>query len=487
MRTASTLTTLISISTALFFLIFLNTAFSQQFDASGDGLSEIAYVAIDEDGNLDWQVRSSQSGFSTPVSGITSEFLNLGQSGDHLLIGDYSGTGQTLYGFIEDRSNQNSVRWNLRGTDGQITSVDFGNSKDVVVSGADFNQDGTSDIAVVRRVGPSVVRTSPFVAGVGQDIEVNFPKKASKKVRKNIGQVFFSPGRLGILYTNKRGKRNSRFKGVFYDFASEQRQNFSLRGRPRGGIIEVAAIQDASGSQNLLIHERLNRSTLRVSIYSFDGQRLYRTSLPGSTVLVGNFTSGASGEQFAVKNGSTVTVISPFNEGDNTTFTIGSGVVADLVNINIFTNTKRNNNNGGGNDNGGNSGGSTSLSRVCPKITGFTTGRLWKPDSDVSDARGGKPVLLLTGGNKGSRSPKRVYDRQGNVVCSGMTFKGSSIPGINKGAEHFFSGWVGGCGLTGGQMGSKARKNTGSKEVYVEWKNNTCLKVDDPDRRFGGI
>ncbi|MEZ4753938.1 MAG: hypothetical protein R3A13_06450 [Bdellovibrionota bacterium] len=120
------------------------------------------------------------------------------------------------------------------------------------------------------------------------------------------------------------------------------------------------------------------------------------------------------------------------------------------------------------------------------KIQGFSTGVLWKPDSDVNDNRGGKPVVLYQGSKKPGGNSVNVYATNGIKICN-FTFKPPSESGINGNSDHYYSGWVGGCSKTGGEIAAAARKASGSSKVYLEGKGDICYGPVDPNSRSGGI
>lgn len=127
------------------------------------------------------------------------------------------------------------------------------------------------------------------------------------------------------------------------------------------------------------------------------------------------------------------------------------------------------------------------LSKACPKGTrGFGGGMLYKPAADASDARQGKPVILFTGSSKTRSSAIKIFASNGNEICR-FTFKSSSIPGVNGGADHYFSGWTGGCGKSSSQIAAAARSATGNSNIYIEWKGGQCLGPVNPFSRTGGI
>lgn len=113
-------------------------------------------------------------------------------------------------------------------------------------------------------------------------------------------------------------------------------------------------------------------------------------------------------------------------------------------------------------------------------------GVLYKPSADASDARQGKPVVLLQGGNKNRASAIKIYATNRVEICR-FTFKPSSISGVNGGSDHYFSGWSGGCGKTGSQIAAAARSASGNSNILIEWKGGVCLGPVNPTSRVGGI
>jgi hypothetical protein len=120
---------------------------------------------------------------------------------------------------------------------------------------------------------------------------------------------------------------------------------------------------------------------------------------------------------------------------------------------------------------------SRTIKKVCPNgLRALPFGALWKPVSDVPDQRGGKPVLLLTGSNKTRTSSIQIFSRTGKLLCS--FGKKVGIPGINSGADHYYSGWGSGCGKNGRQLGTS---------VVIGWKGGQCLGPINPSSRSGRI
>ncbi|MCI5064214.1 hypothetical protein MRY87_00660 [bacterium] len=458
-------------------LLLSHTAIAQQaarFDVDSDGLSEITLLSIDSEGNVDWQLLSSSSEYSTSLSDAD----DFGTNGVGVAAADWDGDGAVEFAHVRRVSGQNKLRWTVQ-SGGDSETLNFGARNALAIAGFDIDGDG-ADAVTVQKNGRVAFILNPF-AGGSQVESFRLPRRWTRLVRGGKAEAGYytdSDGAYLVVAYRSRG-RAGRYRVGIHNFRNGSQSTVALSSVPRGRLIEVVEILGGDGEPRLLLHEQLSRSQARVRIFSLDGDLLFGDTYSGNAVIVGSYISGATGEQFAVQNGTSLQVVAPFG-GTSGTITVPSGIVADLANINQFSANAGSGGSGGGGSNPG-------LSSVCPNISDFGGGKLWKPDSDVSDNRGGKPVLLLTGGNKTSRGPRKVYDSQGNVVCSGMTFKSSSIPGVNKGADHYYAGWVGGCSLSGGQMAARARANTGSSNVWVQWKTNSCLRVGNPDERHGGI
>lgn len=115
-------------------------------------------------------------------------------------------------------------------------------------------------------------------------------------------------------------------------------------------------------------------------------------------------------------------------------------------------------------------------------ISNIGHGLLWKPRSDTTDSRLGKPALLITDEYYKSFAGDTVailgkdFNYLGDLV-----YKPSSEPGVNNDAKHYFAGWPGGINMGPRQL---YRKSGGS--IYLNM-NNTYIGPFDPRERLGGI
>ncbi|MCB0332963.1 MAG: hypothetical protein KDD55_05650, partial [Bdellovibrionales bacterium] len=156
--------------------LFMSTAASaQSLELSGDGVeSDIISVTIDDDDNLDWQYLSSDSDYATRVD--ISNGTNIGESGDNLVPGPWTGSG---YQVAYTSRNGKKVDWVV--LDGASeTSVEFGLRKDKYLIPGDFNGNGTFDAARISTPGAIRVLADPFHGG-SATYQGNFLKKHVKQ------------------------------------------------------------------------------------------------------------------------------------------------------------------------------------------------------------------------------------------------------------------------------------------------------------------
>ncbi len=458
------------------FCCFVSKAVAQSsspFNFTQDGFVDAILVNIDSEKKLDWSVLSSDSNFTSTVTLVGGE--DFGRNGDHLIPANWTSSSTPIIGYARYKKGTGVVWTVLDGESAR--SVTFGKKAAYHVSGGDYDNDGINDMAMISASGAATMRTNPF-SGTPTDVNVKFSKRHKKR-----GKAFFydpdgNGDRLALLV-----KAKNRNHLVSYDIAGK-RTRARFIGRNKKAIRDVVPIQRPNGTDAVLLFLNRSAGTMNVRIQDPDnGQILFNKNFTSDkTILVGDYLD-ASGGEFALRDDDGgLTIVNPWTDPEtSTTITNPAGVVADHINVFTFASTSS----GGGE---GSSGGGGSLGAVCPSIASFGAGRLWKPAADAEDNRRGKPALLFTGGSKSgvSSGAKNVYASNGEKICQ-LTYKASSIPGVNNGAAHFFSGWVGGCSLTAGQMASKARQAAGNTNVYVQWKGSTCLNVGDPTGRKGSI
>lgn len=129
------------------FCLFLSivvpfVASAESIDTNLDGLSELLLVDINSDQSLTWRFNSSLTGAEV------GRYDNLGVAGNDLVIANWLGSTSPTPGFVSLSGKK--VLWKIRNVDGTLSSFAFGKSKDILISGADFNGNGYSDAGVIK-------------------------------------------------------------------------------------------------------------------------------------------------------------------------------------------------------------------------------------------------------------------------------------------------------------------------------------------------
>lgn len=467
-------------------LAFANFAGAQDLDFDGDGLDEVILIQVQDTEELQWKLLLSTRGYAAQIN--THIF---GAIGDHLAPGSWTSADKNEVGVVSLQGKR--VLWKILGSDGEVRKVRFGKKNDWLIAGGDFSGDGISDIAVLNKFGRLRVLVNPFE--VPQQFDLKIPRATVKRGERPFFLRSGTVDSLALLFKEKsKGSKASLqvFQQGVNSSSSREQKRFPLPKK----VIDIIPFHIAGSDGAYLTISKRKQSRLAV-LRTADGNELWRKIFSANrTVLVGNYLE-AEGQEVGLFGNGLFYVENPITGDTKFIEGVPSGIIpADLYNVNRFDQPTFSSDVKGTDDEQivpnplpeetpGSSGG---LSDACPNGTQeLTSGALWKPSSDVSDARGGKPVLLLTGSFKnGSRSGIEIFDSEGGNLCL-LTYKTPSQSGVNKGADHYYSGWIGGCGKSAGQIASEASANTGSEQVYLAWKGGKCLGPLNPRSRAGDI
>ncbi|MCB0310435.1 MAG: hypothetical protein KDD42_04325 [Bdellovibrionales bacterium] len=438
------------------------------FDVDADGLDDVILVEA-TDSALLWSALLSSTGFSSSQS-----LGQVGSNGDHLIPATWTDSNSPQIGIISKSANSNVVTWTILNSSEQQSQVFGSKNTDLFLSG-DFDGNGQADAAKInRKTGASTIFSNLFSSSSTQST-LSFPRAAARKGHPFFVDIDGTGDNMSLIYnTRSRSKRKiklvsiglngrkviRRFRG---QLGSKTKEAFPIR-QPNG-VDAIGTVGSSSSATNLKI------------INLTGGGVVFKRKYPRGTVLVGDYLS-ADGEEVALFREGTLLIQNPFSQESLEVSNLPNSVAADELNFNSFITSSNDSNE----DNQG-----SGIASVCPKgSVGFAHTRLLKPSSDVSDNRGGKPAVLLTGSSKSGASAMEVYDTKGNTICR-FTFKDSSVPGVNSNADHYFSGHSGGCSKTASQIKAQAQQNTGSSSVYFSWKGGQCLGPADPTTRQGSI
>ncbi|MDC0357178.1 hypothetical protein OAO01_00050 [Oligoflexia bacterium] len=464
-----------------FLLLGSTVVFAADFNVDADGKSDLIIVKVLSDQTLNWSCQSSGSSFSDNL-----QLTVLGESGDHLIPAHWTTSDTAEVGIISLNQKQKVV-WKIEQVTGKTKKITFGKKGDVLVSGGDYNGNGLSGAAKISATGEALIFADPFAGG--SKSKISFDKKYVKK-----GKVLFfsrsgSHDDLGIAHSKRVAKKSYKTTLVAKDIYGAETE-VRLK-RLKNKIKEALPVAGADGIDNIAVVYSADKK-LAVEVYNLSGKRLHRKLVArGSTIVVGNFLDKA-GEEIGVYKKKKLTAYNPLGGKSSKFAALPNGIAADHINVNSFGKSSPTNTGGGGSGGGGSTTAPApgSLTAACPNgIKAVSSGFLWKDDADhkLGPPRAGKPVLLFQNDKPGFSSVE-IIASNGDPVCSaGHKAPSSGHEGVNCNSAHYYVGWSGGCGKSGGEIAKAAKAAAGKTSVYVKIKGGRCIGPINPDTRNGGI
>jgi hypothetical protein len=426
-------------------------------DFDNDGISDLTRIEVQDDQSLLWKaVRSSDS---TEVTLGT-----LGQEGDHLIMGQWLPLA-TQIGVVSEASSDDSLVWKILDGSGGVIERVFGKKGDLAVSGADFNGNGVGDAAVARLVNKRVQVEVAFDLFVEQEsVTQTFQfGKAGDRVffmRLDASGVDW----FGVVGKDKRNRADARMKNL----VTQQTQRFrsfpvmAVRGkRPR-----PFAVRQDDGT-DAVAFETVRGSATALTVFTPQGTRLASTQQSGLGIpVVGNF-SADSGYEIMFQGSEASGMFSPAT-GEVIEVPFLGGVAVDEINLNVVGSAPTPIPNPDDNDNGGGSGGSVAS---CSSVLGWPGSHVYKTIGSThfspGDVRRNTIGLVIKPGGRGPfPSCIKAVDSDGKVIAQ------LGLYSRNDGwAARYYAGI--GCGastpLNGAAVASRARANTGSSQIYLNF------------------
>jgi hypothetical protein len=459
-------------------LCSLSTQFAAaaELDLDGDNKSDLVYVKVLDDEAIRWRAVTSVSDFTESITAVS----RFGELGDHLIPASWISKTDIQIAKLS-RTNEDNVRWTLRDPAHGNPSFIFGDVKDHVLAGGDYNGNGYRDAALIAPGGATSVLTDAFGETFGlpapQLVEGKFPRQVARK-----GSPFFLSldglkDSLAFLQkktvTTPKGRVRRQIV-LHYVSLGKRVATSKFYGKIPGTIEQVMPVMASNGRDGIVVVS-VDGNRRMLTVWSVSRERLLsREIAKDAFVVVGNYLA-APGEEVVIVNAPNADIINPFTSTTGAMSGLERGMIpVDAVNIVRFAGSPTGNAPAGG------------LGAVCSSIEQIHSGILWKPESDVGDNRGGKPVVLFTDGNKTGTEDIKIYATDGTEVCN-FTFREPDEPGVNNNSDPYYSGWHGGCDKTGSQIASAATAATGKREVYLQWKNGSCVGPLDPAGRHGSI
>lgn len=417
-------------------------------DFDQDGISDLTFVEIQSDDSLVWKAALSAS--STTVTLGT-----LGESGDHLALAQWYSSGTQL-GVVSESDSDDSIVWTVLNPDGNPEQFALGKKGDLVLAGGDFNGNGVADAAVVRLVNGKAtweIVLDPLATESPTEIEEVFGKSGDR--------VFFARADetdvdwVGVMRKTRRGRTIARMKNVVT--GAVRRLTRMPRIATRGTRPRAFAIRQSSGP-DLLGFQVTRGSSSRIHVFSMTGARVAQVTLAGAgTAVVGDFTAGP-GFEIAYQSEEESAVINPAAQ-ERTTATFLGGVAVDEINVNTV---------GSAQDDGADGGGNVSQ---CSSVVSWPSSHIYKiigsehfSESDVR--RNTIGIVVRPRGRGPFPSCVQAIDTSGEVIAQlGLYARGSGWE------ARYYAGV--GCGtstpLNGAAVARRARENTGSSRVYMNF------------------
>lgn len=440
-----------------------------------------AKLDFDGDGETDWTgiVRQSDNSENTMVhyaiqsddSSIASAELGNHNNNDQAITADYDGDGIADVGVLITDDDEDVLTWKvIPTTTDTAATVNFGEPGDSALYGCDFDGDGADDLAVISG------KTLTFRSW---ETDTTSTVRMVKRLSKYDCADIDGDGADEIIGAKNRRLRNGRKAWYFFAWNNTGTRILNTKfGSNVKGLISVDLDNNGTAeigyfrrarSQNRLVFKTDN-GTERMLVNRFNitnGGNISRGTFSSESGIILKATTGTFYQMSFVGRQQTAIDTSSLNTSNALYFVKDSGTY----------DTDAGSSGGGG---------GAGLSSVCPTVNGISHGILWKPDADASDSRNGKPVILFTGGNKPGKSSVKIYAANGTQIGS-LGFKASSIPGVNGGAEHYFTGWSGGSGHYASQLANNARSAAGSTNIYVQGRGSLCIGPLNPTSRSGSI
>lgn len=437
---------------------FAHSAVPNDFDA--DGVSDLTRVEIGSDDALTWKA-------SLSASGTTSTLGTLGKKGDHLAMAQWLGVG-TQIGVVSESTTDDSIVWTIVNGAGTPVQFSFGSKGDLVVAGGDFNGNGAADAAVVRLVNGKAtwqIALDPMISGTVQPTGTVFGRSGDR--------VFFARvdgtavDWIGVISKGSGNRSVARMRNL----VTGEVRRFSRIPKlaSQGSRPRAFPIRQASGA-DLLGFQVSRGSATRITVSAFSGVRVYSAAFAGAGISVVGEFNAAPGYEVAYQSADESVVLSP-TAGEERETTFLSGVAVDEININVVGSARSGDTSGGNGGNSGGGGGGSSEGSVsqCSSILSWPGGHIYKTigSEHFFDVRRNTIGIVVRPGGRGPfPSCVQALDTSGKVVAQlGLYARGAGWE------ARYYAGV--GCGtgtpFNGVSVAAKARANTGSPRIYMNF------------------
>ncbi len=348
----------------------LGTVLSISGSVSAESL---AVLNVNGNNTLNWKLVTPSVGTQTTVSN------SFGKVGNHIVFGNFTTSSAEQLGTISKESD-GTATWTVMNQSGQETGeISFGNTTQIFVAGADFDNNGVVDPVVVTPSGSSLnwrTKLNGLAGGTTQ-----YSRKLGKSSAK--GQLFYANfygdgDWIGIV-DEPKGKNHNQIQ--MKNLISGEKRKINIKKVGKGGERPIP-VTGPDGT-DLLAFAKTVGSTTKAVFVNKSGQKVAsHTFASNGTVVKGNFDPNQAGEELAVQNDDEILTFNPFSQISNS-FSTPTGILVDRVNINSFSSDS---NSGGGGGGGSSCSGGTPGICGCSfldETDGYKVGFIYKRRSDT--------------------------------------------------------------------------------------------------------
>jgi hypothetical protein len=423
-----------------------------------DGISDLTRTEEAEGEALVWRATVSTTGTSTDLG-------TLGKKGDMPAMAQWLGQGTQIGVVSEGGDDESDLVWSILDLSGTRVDKPFGKKGDLAVAGGDFNGNGTADAAVVRLVNGKAVWDISFDLFATSEVatqQVTFGKAGDRVFFARLDETPIDW--IGVIGKGKGNRSQARFKNLVT--GEIRRFNRMPKLASTGSRPRPFAVRQASGGDYLGFQVSKGSSTT-ISIFTLSGTRVLASNLTGTgTVAVGDFNA-SPGYEVAFQSSSDNVIINPV-VGEEREFENVGGTIVDECSIAVVGVDPSSGGSGSGSSGGGNSSGGGSVSQ-CSSIVGWPGGHIYKTigSEHFFDVRRNTIGIVVKPGGRGPfPSCVDAIDTSGNVIAKLSLYERG-----NGWAARYYAGI--GCGagtpFNGAAVAAKARANTGSSRIYMNF------------------
>jgi hypothetical protein len=361
--------------------------------------------------------------------------------------------------------NESTLTWSILDSNGNRIDRTFGKKGDLAIAGGDFDGDGISDAAVARIEDGKVkwqVAYGLFNTATVQPVNFNFGSPGDR--------IFYARAEdssvdwIGVMRKGAGRSSAARLKNLVTNQIRQYTRMPSFAGtgtRPRAFPVRQTGAADLLGFQV----PKSNGTEIRV--FTLSGVEVGSALFEGKgDAVAGEYTVSAAGFEVVFQSTAEAGAFNA-SSGEVNQFTPVGGVLVDEININTMGAAVQNPSSdpGSGNEGGGSGGAVANCSSVVP-LPGSHIYKTHGSQHFTDVRRNTIGVVLKVGARGPFPGCVQAVDRSGRVIANlGLYSKGAGW------AARYYAGI--GCGastpLNGTAVASRARSNTGSSSIYLNF------------------